>query len=72
MPPCLALGGIFTNSPSNAVAVLIGFTGLVGGIGRYGAILLSRSPSEIDRATALGFFGGLAVGCLAILFESTT
>jgi hypothetical protein len=68
----LFVGGIFTNGLSSAVAVLVGFTGLVGGVGRYGAILLARTPGEIGRATALGFFGGLAVGRLAILFESTT
>jgi hypothetical protein len=64
--------GIFTNGLSGAVAVLISFTGLVGGMGRYAAILLARTPSEIDRATALGFFGGLGVGGLALLIESTT
>jgi hypothetical protein len=64
------LGGIFTNGLSSAVAVLAGFTGLVGGVGRYGAILLARAPGEIDRATALGFFGGLGTGSLALLIES--
>jgi hypothetical protein len=72
MAPCLVLAGIFTNGLSGAVAVLIGFTGLVGGVGRYSAILKGLTPSEIDRATALGFFGGLGAGCLAVLIESTT
>jgi len=31
-----------------------------------------RTPSEIDRATALGFFGGLGVGCLIMVIESAT
>jgi hypothetical protein len=68
----LALGGIFSGGLSGAVAALIGFTGLVGGAGRYGAILLGRMPGEIERATALGFFGGLGIGCFAILIESST
>jgi hypothetical protein len=71
MAPSFVLGGIFPNGLSGAVAVLIGFTGLVGGVGRYGATLLGLTPSEIDRATALGFFGGLGVGFFAVLIEST-
>lgn len=65
------LGGIFTNGLSGAVASLVGFTGLMGGAGRYSAILRGKTPNEIDRATALGFFGGLGIGCLAVLIEST-
>jgi hypothetical protein len=66
------LGGIFTNGLSGAIASLVGFTGLMGGAGRYRAILQGRTPSEIDRATALGFFGGLGVGCLVMVIESAT
>jgi hypothetical protein len=66
----LVVGGIFTNGLSGAVAVLIGLTGLVGGAGRYGAILRGKTPSEIDRTTAFGFFIGLGVGFLALLIES--
>jgi hypothetical protein len=65
-------GEIFAGGLSGVVATLIGCTGLVGGAGRYGAILLGATPDEIDRATAFGFFWGLGVGCLAVLFESTT
>jgi hypothetical protein len=65
------LGGIFTSGFSGSVAILLGFTGLVGGIGRYGAILLGRTAGEIDRVTAWGFFGGLGVGCFAVLIESS-
>jgi hypothetical protein len=72
MAPCFVLAEIFPNGLSGAVAVLMGFTGLVGGVGRYGAVLFDLTPSEIDRATALGFFGGLGIGCLAVLIESTT
>lgn len=65
-------GAILAGGLSGVVATLIGCTGLVGGTGRYGAILFGATPEEIDRATAFGFFCGLGVGCLAILFESTT
>jgi hypothetical protein len=63
------LGGVFSIGISSAVAPLIGFTGLMGGIGRYGAILLGRTPKKIDRATALGFFSGFGIGCLVVLIE---
>jgi hypothetical protein len=67
-----AAGAILAGGLSGVVATLIGCTGLVGGTGRYGAILFGATSDEIDRATALGFFWGLGVGCLVILFESTT
>jgi len=63
------LGGAFTNDPSGSVAALVGLTGLMGGAGRYGAILVNRNESDIERATAIGFFGGLAVGCAVFLLE---
>lgn len=65
-------GAVLAGGLSGVVATLIGCTGLVGGTGRYGAILFGATPDEIDRATAFGFFWGLGVGFLAILFESTT
>jgi hypothetical protein len=40
MASSLVLGSIFPNGLSGAIAVLLGFTGLVGGVGGYGAILL--------------------------------
>jgi hypothetical protein len=67
----ILLAGIFSGGISPAIALLVGFTGLVGGAGRYRAILQGRAPGEIDRATALGFFGGLSVGCLVVVIEST-
>ena len=71
MAPCFVFGGIFANGLSGAVASLVGFTGLMGGAGRYGAIIRGKTPSEVDRTTALGFFIGLGAGCLALLIEST-
>jgi hypothetical protein len=70
MASSFVFGGIFADGPSGATAVLVGFTGLVGGAGRYGAILVKRNESEVEWATAVGFFGGLAVGSIALLIES--
>jgi hypothetical protein len=70
MAASFVFGGVFTNGPSSAIAALVGFTGLMGGAGRYGAVLVKRNESEVEWATAVGFFGGLAVGCIALLIES--
>jgi hypothetical protein len=68
----ILFAGIFSGDISPVIASLVGFTGLVGGVGRYRAILQGRASNEVDRATALGFFGGLGLGCLAVVIESTT
>jgi len=60
----LLVGGIFTNGLSSAVAVLVGFTGLVGGVGRYGGILLARTPGEM---TGLPRWVSFAVSGLEVL-----
>lgn len=58
----LALGGIFTDALSGAVAALIGFTGLFGGAAHYAAVLAGRSEREVERATGIGFFLGFGLG----------
>jgi hypothetical protein len=68
----LRFGGIFTNELSGAVAALLGFTGLFGGSAHYAAILAGRTKAEIERATAVGFFFGAALGALVLLTDSLT
>jgi hypothetical protein len=67
----LVLGAILSGGLSAVVAALIGCTGLVGGTGRYGAILAGKTPGEVERLTAFGFFGNLCIGCVDLLIEST-
>jgi hypothetical protein len=57
----LVLAGIFTNTLSGAVAVLVGFTGLFGGAAHYAAVLAGRTEREIERATGFGFSSALAL-----------
>jgi len=66
----LAIFGI-ANGLSGIAATLVGFTGLGGGAGRYVAVLAGRTSHTVERATAVGFFVGFGVGCLALLLEST-
>ncbi len=68
----LRFGGIFTNELSGAIAALVGFTGLFGGAAHYAAILAGRTQAEIERATAIGFFFGVALGALILLVDSLT
>lgn len=65
-------GGIFSDALSGAVAVLIGVTGLFGGAARYAAVLAGRRKSEVERATAFGFFSGFGLGVLVLLIDSAT
>lgn len=70
--PSVLFGGIFTNAFSDAAAALISFTGLFGGAAHYGAILTNRTKTEVERATAYGFFIGFVLGALALLSELST
>ncbi len=67
-----SLAGIFTGALSGAVAVLIGVTGLFGGAAHYAAVLAGRSEREVERATAIGFFLGSALGALALAVDALT
>jgi len=58
----LALSGIFDNGTSGAIATLIGITTLLGGAGRYGAVLARRPEAEVERATAFGFLVASRLG----------
>jgi len=66
----LVLGGIFTDTLSGAVAVLIGFTGLFGGAAHYAAVLAGRTKPEIEHATAIGFFFGFGLGTLVLVIDA--
>ena len=66
------LGGIFTNALSDAVAVLVGCTGLFGGAAHYVAVLAGRSEREVERATGFGFFFGFGLGTLVLAIDALT
>jgi hypothetical protein len=65
----LPLGDIYSETLSNTAALLALSTGLVGGASRYGAVLADRTEREIERATAIGFFLGLALALLTLASE---
>lgn len=66
----LLLAGIFTDALSGAVAALVAFTGLSGGAAHYAAVLAGRTKPAVERATAVGFFFGFALGILALVVDS--
>ncbi|HEY7949938.1 MAG TPA: hypothetical protein VID51_03780 [Solirubrobacterales bacterium] len=68
----LIFGGIFTDAISGAVAVVLGFTGIFGGAAHYGATLAGRTKPEVERATAFGFFIGVAFGAFVLMVDVVT
>ena len=70
--PYLLFASIFTGSLPDALAALVAFTALFGGAARYAAVLADRDESEIEKATAIGFFLGGSVGLLILIRDSLT
>lgn len=70
--PYLFFAGIFTGSLPDALAALVAFTALFGGAAHYAAILQGRDETEVERATAFGFFLGGGIGLLILLRDSLT
>jgi hypothetical protein len=68
----LVIGNFSLHGATGAAAGLIGLTGLAGGTGRYAALLWGGREDEIEQATAVGFFLGLLIGCLALTLESAS
>lgn len=68
----LLFASIFTGTLPDALAALVAFTALFGGGARYAATLAGCDESEIERATAIGFFFGAGVGLLILLRDSLT
>ena len=68
----LVLTPIFTEAISNLLAALVATTGFAAAASRYAAVLADRTESEVEQATAIGFFAGLACGVLALLMEVLT
>jgi len=68
----LVLTGIFTEAISNLLAALVATTGFAAAASRYAAVLAEKTAPEVEQATAIGFFAGLACGLLALLMEVMT
>jgi hypothetical protein len=63
---------MFTEAISDLVAALVATTGFAAAASRYAAVLAERAAPEVEQATAIGFFAGLACGVLALLMEVMT
>ena len=72
MPWTVPAAGLFIDTLSGAVAVLVGFTGLFGGAAHYGTVLANRPEHEIEKATGIGFFLGASLGALALMLDALT
>jgi hypothetical protein len=65
----LPFGAILTEALSGAAAFAALITGLIGGTARYAAVLSGRTEHEVERATAVGFFFGLALAVMVRVSE---
>lgn len=65
----LALADALTGRLSGLITTLVGITALIGGAGRYWAVLLGRPRIVIERATAIGFFAGIPAACIVFIVE---
>lgn len=55
---------------SASAAILLGFSGLMGGACHYAAILWRLPENDVDFTTAIGFFFGLAAAGAILLYEA--
>ena len=67
-PLSATLFGLFSDPVAETVAVFVGFTTLLAGAARYGAVLARWSDRTVERATGVGFFLGafFATGILLV------
>lgn len=63
------LASVLTTRLPDAIAALVAVTALFGSAARYAAVLAGREESELERATAFGFFFGFALGLLGLLVD---
>ena len=65
----LAADNIHSGPFLSAVTLLASSVWLVGGSSRYAAVLIGRTQRQIARATAVGFFAGLALALLILTID---
>jgi hypothetical protein len=67
LSPLVSLLGAVAEPLAGAVALVVGCTTLIAGVGHYAGVLMEKSKTEIERMTAAGFFAGLTVSFLIVL-----
>ena len=53
----VVISGVFTDAVSGLLAALIATTGLTAAVSRYATVLADKTEHEVERATAVGFWG---------------
>ncbi len=65
--------GLFIGGLASAIDDVLGFVAVVtaacAGAARYTAVLLRRDQAQIERATARGFFVGVAFSSVLLLLD---
>jgi hypothetical protein len=69
LQPALPIAGV-ADIASASAALLLGLSGLMGGVFHYTAILWHLSEHDVEFTTAIGFFFGLTVAGAIVLSEA--
>jgi hypothetical protein len=67
-PPVPLLAGV-GDIASASTAILLGLSGLMGGVFHYAAILWRLPEHDVEFTTAIGFFFGFAAAAAILLSE---
>lgn len=65
----LLVGGIHSGAFLSAVVLLASSAWLTGGSSRFAAVLAGRTHRQIERATGIGFFVGVALALLILTID---
>jgi hypothetical protein len=63
----LPLADIYSGEVAGPAVFLASATWLVGGASRYATVLAGRSQRQVERATAIGLYVGIALGLLTLI-----
>jgi hypothetical protein len=66
LAPLVSLLAALAEPLASALAVVVGCTTILGGVGHYGGVLMGKSKTQVEYMTGAGFFGGLTISILIV------
>jgi hypothetical protein len=70
LAPLVSLLAAFAEPLASALAVVVGCTTILGGVGHYGGVLMGKPKTQVEYMTGAGFFAGLTVSILVVWLAS--
>jgi hypothetical protein len=55
--PLVPLLAVFAEPLASALAIIVGCTTILGGVGHYGGVLMGKPKTQVEYMTGAGFFG---------------